>query len=51
MLGSIAFGAQCERGISFAVVFNGEPRGGSFNDVVDILRDYALSLTDAQYGA
>ncbi|KAJ9467763.1 hypothetical protein DIPPA_15609 [Diplonema papillatum] len=51
VLGSVAFGAQCERGISFAVVFNGEPRGGRFDDVVDILRDYALSLTDAQYGA
>ncbi|KAJ9449096.1 hypothetical protein DIPPA_00488 [Diplonema papillatum] len=51
MLGSIAFGAQCERGISFAIVFNGAPRRGEYGDVVQILRDYALSLTDAQYGA
>jgi len=47
--GSIAFGAQCERGITFALLFNGHQEGGDYGDLVDIIRDYALSLDDSDY--
>jgi hypothetical protein len=47
--GTTAFGAQCERGITFAVLINGHQQNGNYDDLVPLLRDFALSLSDADY--
>jgi len=49
MSGSIAYGRQCERGITFGLLFNSHQQSGSYDDLPEIIQNYALSLPDSAY--
>jgi hypothetical protein len=49
MSGSIAYGRQCERGVTFGLLFNSHQEHGSYDDLPEIIQNYALSLPDSAY--
>ena len=49
MSGSTAWAGQCEGNITYAFIINGTQQGGSYDDLRTVLKDYAFSLSEADY--